>query len=48
MCIRDRLKIIPEETMAKYEAIRDEAVSGAIQVPATSEELDAFTARYEG
>ncbi|MBC5582401.1 BMP family ABC transporter substrate-binding protein [Anaerofilum sp. BX8] len=42
------LKIIPEETMAKYEAIRDEVVSGAIQVPATYEELDAFTARYEG
>lgn len=42
------LEMIPEETMAKYEAIRDKVISGEIQVPATYEELDAFTARYDG
>lgn len=42
------LDMIPEETMAKYEAIRDKVISGDIKVPATYEELDAFTDRYEG
>lgn len=42
------LDMIPEETMAKYEAIRDKVVSGEIKVPATYEELDTFTDRYDG
>lgn len=42
------LAMIPEETMAKYEAIRQDVIDGNIAVPSTYEELEAFTARYEG
>ena len=42
------LSMIPEDTMATYESIRDAVISGDIAVPATYEELEAFTARYEG
>ena len=42
------LSMLPEETMAKYEEIRDKVMSGEITVPATYEELETFDARYDG
>ncbi len=41
------MAMIPDETMAEYQKIRSAVMSGEITVPATPEELDSFTQRYQ-
>ncbi len=43
----DVLEIVSEEVMEMYNAIREQIISGELQIPSTPEELETFTARFE-